>query len=128
MDRSQTINLISEAYAEDEYGVLVPTRTKRQVYCNVSSVSASEWFEGSRNGLNPEWRFTMFAPDYQGEEIVEFSGVQYSIYRTYHARNDTIELYAELRKGVQIVPDPELTPTPTPDSTPDPNEEEGDGD
>lgn len=122
MDRSKTINLISEAYTEDEYGVLKPTRTKRQVFCNVSSVSASEWFEGSRAGLNPEWRFTMFAPDYQGEEIVEFSGVQYSIYRTYHARNDTIELYAELRKGVQIVP----TPTPTPDPDEEGVNEDGD--
>lgn len=103
MDRSKTIYLISEAYTEDEYGVLKPTPTKRKVYCNVSSVSASEWFEGSRSGLNPEWRFSMFAYDYQGEEIVEFSGAQYSIYRTYHARDDVIELYAELRKGVQIV-------------------------
>ena len=101
MDRSQTIYLISEEYTEDAYGVLKPTQTRRQVFCNVSSVSASEWFEGGRNGLNPEWRFTMFAYDYQGEEIVEYSGVQYSIYRTYRARNDTIELYVQLRKGIQ---------------------------
>lgn len=99
MDRSTPIYLIKEAYAPDAYGVLKVTRTKRGVYANVQSVSASEWFEGGRNGLNPEYRFTMFAPDYEGEKVVEYNGVQYSIYRPYHARTDSIELYVQLKKG-----------------------------
>lgn len=101
MDRSTPIYLVSETYTEDKYGVLVPETTKRLCYANVTSVSASEFFEGGRNGLNPEYRMIMFGPDYQGEEIVEYNGVQYAIYRTYQARTDTIELYVELRKGKQ---------------------------
>jgi hypothetical protein len=40
----------------------------------------------------------MFFGDYNGERIVEYKGERFSIYRTYHAKTDTIELYAE-RKG-----------------------------
>ena len=101
MDRSTPIYLVSETYTEDAYGVLVPTPEKRLVYANVTSVSSAEFFEGGRNGLNPEYRMIMFAPDYEGEEVVEYNGTRYTVYRTYQSRSDTIELYVELRKGKQ---------------------------
>lgn len=115
MDRSTPIYLISEQYAEDAYGVLIPTTQKRLVYANVSSVSAAEFFEGGRNGLNPELRVIMFGPDYEGEEVVEINDARYAVYRTYQARTDIIELYLERRKGKADIP----TPTP-----PEPDNEE----
>ena len=99
MDRSAVCSLISKTHVSDVYGVMRPQETSREVYCNVQSVSASEFFQGGLNGLKPEYRFTMFKYDYNGEEIVEYNGVRYTIYRTYEGRNDTIELYAEKRKG-----------------------------
>ena len=98
MDRSDVITLVTETYVENEYGVSVPTVTKKEVFCQVDSVTRSEFYEGGRNGLNPEYRFTMFGPDYDGQRTVEYDGKAYGIYRTYIGRNDTIELYAE-RKG-----------------------------
>lgn len=103
MDRSTPIYLISKTYTEDNYGVLQPSTQKRLVYANVTSVSQSEWFEGGRNGLNPEYRMIMFGPDYEGEEIVEYNNQQYAVYRTYQARTDTLELYVERRKGAELV-------------------------
>ncbi len=41
----------------------------------------------------------MFNFDYLGEKIIEYNGVQYTIYRTYNRSVDEIELYVELRKG-----------------------------
>lgn len=99
MDRSDVIELIAETYTSDEYGVQIAQETKREVFCAVSSVSLSEWSEGGRIGLNPEYRMTMFEPDYEGEEVLEYNGVRYSVYRTYHGRNDTIDLYVERRQG-----------------------------
>ena len=99
MDRSTVIYLITQTYTEDAYGVLQPAKTKRKVYANVTSVSAAEWYEGGRSGLNPEYRVRMFAPDYQGEPIVEYNGDEYAVYRHYQARTDVIELYLEKRKG-----------------------------
>lgn len=101
MDRSTPIYLVSQTYTEDEYGVLQATTEKRKVYANVMSVNAAEWYEGGRAGLNPEFRMIMFAPDYQGEQLVEYNGVQYAVYRTYLARTDTLELYVEKRKGAE---------------------------
>lgn len=96
--RNSVVTLISKTYAKDANGVRRATETSRQVYCDVTSVRAQEHFEGSRSGLNPELRFVMFAYDYQGETIVEYEGDRFAVYRTYRAKNDTIELYTE-RKG-----------------------------
>lgn len=98
MDRSSVIKLIGYTQTQDENGVWRKTPQERVVYCQVDSVTRSEFYEGGRNGLNPEYRFTMFAYDYQGEDTVEYNGGQYGIYRTYMGRDDSIELYAE-RKG-----------------------------
>lgn len=98
MDRSSVISLISETKTKNEYGVYQTTTSSRDVFCQVNSVSRSEFFEAGRNGLNPEFKFTMFAGDYNGEKVVEYKGETYAVYRTYYARTDTIELYVE-RKG-----------------------------
>lgn len=98
MDRSEVIELLSSTYTRDAYGVEREQITSRRVFCQVDSVTASEFFEGGRNGLNPEYRFSVFFGDYQGEEMVRYNGLTYGIYRTYHARKDVLELYAE-RKG-----------------------------
>ena len=99
MDRSTVISLVGVTYQTDSIGQQVKTETTRDVYCNISSVSASEWFEGGRNGLNPQYRATMFRYDYEGELVAILNGVRYSVYRTYIGRNDTIELYLEKKAG-----------------------------
>lgn len=98
MDRSDVITLIKETSTRNQYGVFVTTRTSRQVFAQVDSVTQTEFFEGGRNGLNPELRFTVFRYDYDDETIVEYNGYTYGVYRTYAGRDDTLELYAE-RKG-----------------------------
>lgn len=98
MDRSNVISLVSTNQTQDAFGVWRQTETKRDVFCQVDSVTRAEFFEAGRSGLNPEYRFTLFAGDYNGESIVIFNGKAYSVYRTYHARTDEIELYVE-RKG-----------------------------
>lgn len=105
MNRSQVAYLISESFTMNDYGVYERTETENKVFVNVSSVSASEWFEGGRNGLNPQFRFTMFSHDYNGEKIIKYNGRQYTIYRTYFRKVDEIELYTELKKGNE----PDLT-------------------
>lgn len=99
MDRSAVINLVSESYSQNSRGSVIVTESTKQVYCQVNSVTASEFFEGGRNGLNPELRFTMFSYDYSGEKIIEYLGDRYTVYRVYKGRNDTLELYVERRQG-----------------------------
>ncbi len=98
MDRSVVLTLVSVTTAQDDFGVWRETESSRDVYAQVDSVSRSEFFEAGRNGLNPQFVFTMFFGDYNGEQICEYNGKRYAIYRTYLTKTDTIELYAE-RKG-----------------------------
>lgn len=100
MDRSNVIKLIKEICTQDSIGQFVPVETSRQVYCDVRSITRTEWFEAGRNGMQPAFAFIMFGPDYEGEKIIEFNGKRYGIYRTYIGRNDTIELYAEEKGGL----------------------------
>ena len=96
--RSNVCNLIKESYQRNDYGVMEVTTSSRQVFCDITSVSASEWFEGGRNGLNPEKRVKMFRFDYEDEKIVEIEDNLFTVYRTYED-GDEIELYLERRKG-----------------------------
>lgn len=98
MDRSDIVTLYAESITRDAFGVSQRTTTKRDVFCKVESVTRAEFFDAGRSGLNPEYRITMFFGDYNGETVVGYKGRTYSVYRTYIAKTDTIELYVE-RKG-----------------------------
>lgn len=100
MDRSNVIKLISQTYTRDSINQMIPVDTVRKVYCDVRSITRTEWFDAGRNGLQPIYVFTMFAPDYQGEKIVEFEGRRYGVYRTYRARNELLEVYVEEKGGL----------------------------
>lgn len=94
----EAVSLVSVTWTEDSYGVQQKTETTTDVYGYVDSVTASEVFEGGRNGLNPELRFTMTDLDYDDQTVLVRDSVRYAIYRTYRPNNGTIELYCE-RKG-----------------------------
>lgn len=100
MDRSNVIYLVAYNQVQDSMGIFHKVPEKTQVFCDVVSVSQAEWYEGSRNGLNPQLRFTVFRYDYNGQEAIEYNGKEYAIYRTYVGRNETIDLYTEEKKGV----------------------------
>jgi len=113
MDRSTPIYLVTLTREQNSIGEWVSTEQIRRVYANVSSVSASEYFNASQIGLNPEIRFTMFAPDYDGELIVELNGIRFSVYRIYRATTDKLELYAQREAGTATMTTTTTTTTVT---------------
>lgn len=117
MDRSDVITLYADAVTYNDYGVAVKQRTSKDVYCRVDSVTRAEFFDAGRSGLNPEYRITMFAYDYNGETVIGYKGRMYSVYRTYMAKTDIIEVYVEKRTGTnREEPSPEVTPSGTEDN------------
>lgn len=104
MDRSSLISLVKETHTQDTNGVMRLNRTERNVFAQIETVTRAEFFEGGRNGLNPEFKFTMFFGDYDEEREVIYNGKHYGIYRVYYGRNDTIELYAERKGGLNERP------------------------
>lgn len=100
MDKSNILTLLKTTYGQDAIGQQVPVIIRREVFCSIRSVSASEFYEAGRAGLNAELRADMFFYDYEGEDEAEFEGRKYGIYRTYRPDMDTIELYLERKTGV----------------------------
>ncbi len=98
MDRSDIVTLVSSTLTQNSIGAWVANETTTDVYCKTDSVSREEFFSAGRTGLNPEYRFTLFACDYNGEKTVVYKGMRYGICRTYHATTDRMELYGG-RKG-----------------------------
>lgn len=98
MDKSNVMHLVSKSYTVDSMKQRIPVETRRKVFCNIQSVTQSEFFAAGNAGFRAEFQVTMFGPEYHGEPEVELDGVRYSVYRTYRRRNDDIELY--LRKLV----------------------------
>lgn len=100
IDRNEVITLIKAETGRDDYGMETQKESVRTVFANVKSVGSKEFFEAGQNGLQPQYQFTMFAPDYDGERMIGYKGGRYAVYRTYQKTSDLIELYVEERAGV----------------------------
>ena len=96
---TDVITLVTQTITTDKYGNEVATETERTVYCEVDSISQTEFYAAANTELNPEYKFTIFFGDYEGEEVVVFNGARYSVYRSYRT-GDNLELYAERKIGV----------------------------
>lgn len=100
MKISDTLELVSTGYENDDFGVSQPTETVRRIYCRVESISAQEFFQAGQTGLKPAWRFRVHQDEYRGEPTVRYQGRDYAVYRTYRASQDELEIYVEGRAGV----------------------------
>lgn len=100
MDRSTVLTLVSTTFTADSIAQQIPVEATRDVFCDLRSVTRAEWSAAGQLGLKPDMVASMFAPDYQGEEIAILDGVRYGIYRTYVDRYEQIELYLERKAGV----------------------------
>ena len=94
------LKLISYTNKKNQYGMNQKTYVESQIYCRVSSVSGAEFNAASQNGIKPQWRFMIKAREYSGQNIVEFKGKRYAVYRTYQSSMDDMELYVEEREGI----------------------------
>lgn len=93
--------LIAETFEEDAIGQRIPQENRREIFVTVDNIGRNEWMEAGRNGLSPELMLKTAAINYSGEEIIEFEGARYAIYRTHRkAVTDEIEFYLQRKAGV----------------------------
>ena len=91
--------LITRTFSNDDYGIQRETEVEKTVFCDVSSISASEFFDASQTGLKPDLRFILYFKEYSGEGLVKYKGEYFSVYRTYLRNRDYIELYTQRDVG-----------------------------
>ncbi|WP_336636847.1 hypothetical protein [Lysinibacillus fusiformis] len=70
------------------------------VYCAPVSISQREFSVTMQSGLKAQLTLIIDHDEYDGEKEVEYDRVKYSIYRTFVRNDGDIELYCEVRKGV----------------------------
>lgn len=95
------INLVDEAFTQDDFGIQISTKTSREVWASIQSVKRADWNAAGQNGLQPSMVAVMPVLNYNGEKIAVVHGKQYSVYRTYmQPDSDYIELYLQEKAGV----------------------------
>jgi SPP1 family predicted phage head-tail adaptor len=85
----------------DGYGNPVTLRTSREVFCQILSVTRTEFYSAATAGIHPEFiiRLSDHA-EYQGEKLVEVDGELFSVVRVYRGRDkNDVELTVERRLG-----------------------------
>lgn len=101
MTRDGVVTLEVPVYDRDAIGQYIKTGTEsREVFCEIGSITQSEWGAAGHMGLKPEYRVTVWADEYAGAETAVLEGMRYAIYRTYQPSGDKIELYLTRRAGV----------------------------
>ena len=100
---TDVLTLIAQTISTDQYGNEVATEVEKQVFCEVDSITQTEFYQAANTELNPEYKFTIFFGDYDGQPIVEYNGVRYAIYRSYRTGDD-LELYVERKIGAIPAP------------------------
>lgn len=98
--RNDVVTLVNVKYKQDELKQRIPEETRREVYCTIKSVRASEFFSAGQNSIKPEYQIDLDIDDYEDEKIVELNEKRYGVYRTYKKRDGQIELYLEEKKGI----------------------------
>lgn len=99
MNQAAKITLITTEYTQDDLGEWIETREESTVFAYVSSVTMSEFYEAGLQGFKPEFRFSVWMSEYDGQEVLEYNDKVYTIYRTYMRDDGRIELYVTEKKG-----------------------------
>ena len=98
MNQAAKITLITTEYTQDDLGEWIETREESTVFAYVSSVTMSEFYEAGLQGFKPEFRFSVWMSEYDGQEVLEYNDKVYTIYRTYMRDDGRIELYVTEKK------------------------------
>lgn len=101
MDRSNVIYLIKKNAVQQADYTWKDEEIRTEVFCDVRSITQTEWFEAGRNGIeHPAFVFIIYSYEYSEEEIVEYEGQLYGVFRTYRGRNEDLELHCEAKGGL----------------------------
>lgn len=100
MLRSDELTLIAETGGGlDANGFeLARTETRRTVYCDMRSVSVSEFYTARAAGFSADRKAVMYADEYRGEALAEYEGKRMAVTRTYVNGQDIELTLSELRE------------------------------
>lgn len=92
--------LITKKYLEDEIGQDISEIIEQEIFCEILSISQSEFFEAAQSGLKPQYKIKLWEAEYGGQDEVRIGDDYFTVYRNYTV-NGMTELYLEKRGGSQ---------------------------
>ena len=99
MNYAEKIALVSIEYTQDDLGEWIETRTNTEIFGWVESISMSEFYQAGMQGLEPDYKITIWAQEYGNQELIEYKDKIYNVYRTYRRKDGRLEMYVTERKG-----------------------------
>lgn len=94
------IYLVTKEYEEDDIGQDISVRTEQEVFCEILSISQSEFHQAAQSGLKPQYKVKLWQEEYNGQDEVRIGEDYFTVYRNYTS-NGMVELYLEKRGGTQ---------------------------
>lgn len=87
--------LIFQEETPSKNGYAQIMETAREVFCSVADgVNRADFYEAQKLGVQLSATFEIWADDFGGESLLEYTGKRYRIYRTYQTGRGTLELFA----------------------------------
>lgn len=98
--RHDVVKLISAVTEQDATGQYITTESAMEVQASVKSVSRYEWAQAAIAGVTAAACLLVADANYSGEQIAEWRGARYAIYRVYERDDNFTELYLRAEAGV----------------------------
>ena len=89
MRHKDVVKLISVTWTPDGIGNQTAKETKKEVFANMFTVSASEYYNAALTGLRPSLMFEIYSFEYGGQTRLEYEGRAYNIIRVTTAGEKT---------------------------------------
>ena len=81
MRHKDVIKLISVTFTTDDIGNQIAEEDEREIFANMFTISATEYYNAALTGLRPSLMFEIYSFEYSGQTRLEYEGKAYNIVR-----------------------------------------------
>ena len=97
---NEVLTLVGRSFEADGY--TLREETKRLVFCRLSSISRTEFYQAQATDFRPELKFVLADYlDYEGEYLCIFEDVWYRVIRTYRSGQE-LELIVQRATAEEV--------------------------
>jgi SPP1 family predicted phage head-tail adaptor len=92
-------SLVSITVTENDYGETTTSETSTDIFCAELPITSNEFRNAQQGGFKAQRCVVVNSDEYNEENLVEYEGKPYSVYRYYPRADNYTELYCCTRLG-----------------------------
>lgn len=93
--RTEELTLIKKTFESDLIGNQIEKTQESIVFCEVKSISRTEFYQAAQSGMKPQAAFIIYGFEYDNQESVRHNGIEYKVIKTYKINDNDLELTCE---------------------------------